>query len=130
MGYRILIVDDSTTMRKIIARTIHLTGVPVDEIVEAENGEKGLAQLRAGRVNLVISDINMPIMDGIAMIDEIHSDDKLNKIPILVISTEGSETKIEKLNGKGVKAYIRKPFSPEMIRDILTEVLEVSHASQ
>jgi len=104
--------------------------VPVDEIVEAENGEKGLAQLRAGRVNLVISDINMPIMDGIAMIDEIHSDDKLNKIPILVISTEGSETKIEKLNGKGVKAYIRKPFSPEMIRDILTEVLEVSHASQ
>jgi two-component system, chemotaxis family, chemotaxis protein CheY len=130
MGYRILIVDDSNTMRKIIIRTIKMTDVPVEEIMEAENGEKGLEHLRSSTFNLVITDINMPVMDGIAMIDEIRSATIFQNIPIVVISTEGSETKIDRLSGKGVKAYIRKPFTPEMIRDILNEVLEVSHVAQ
>jgi two-component system, chemotaxis family, chemotaxis protein CheY len=130
MGTTILIVDDSQTMRKIIMRTITMAGVSVGEMVGAEDGEKALEILRNKAVDIVITDINMPIMDGIAMIERMDDDEVLRKVPVVVISTEGSEAKIERLAGKNVRAYIRKPFSPELIRDTLQTVLGVSYASK
>lgn len=123
MSYNILIVDDSSTMRKIIHRTIDMSGVPVEEVLTAEDGEKAINVLKEKNVQLVITDINMPIMDGITMIERMSEDATMKDLPIVVISTEGSETKIERLNGKSVKAYIKKPFTPEMIRDTLRCVL-------
>jgi two-component system chemotaxis response regulator CheY len=123
MSYNILIVDDSKTMRNIIGRTISIAGIPTQEVLMAENGEMALQILKEKPVELIITDINMPVMDGITMIEKISEDEAIRDLPIVVISTEGSETKIGRLNGKGIKAYIRKPFSPEMIRDTLNHVL-------
>jgi len=74
-------------------------------------------------IDLVLADINMPEMDGVAMIEKMHEDDVLKHIPIVVVSTEGSETKIEKLWAKGMKAFVKKPFTPESIRDVVRDVL-------
>jgi len=123
MGYNILIVDDSGTMRKIISRTIMLTGLPVNEMLSAEHGRQALEVMKQKEVSLVITDINMPVMDGITMLEKMSEDEVMKKLPVVVISTEGSETKLEKLGGKGVKAFIRKPFTPEKVRDTLQVVL-------
>lgn len=123
MGYNILIVDDSGTMRKIISRTIMLTGLPVNEMLNAEHGRQALEVMKQKEVSLVITDINMPVMDGITMLEKMSEDEVMKKLPVVVISTEGSETKLEKLSGKGVRAFIRKPFTPEKVRDTLQVVL-------
>jgi len=123
MGYKILIVDDSGTMRKIISRTIMLTGLPVDEMFNAEHGRQALDLMKQKDVSLVITDINMPVMDGITMLEKMAEDEVMKKLPVVIISTEGSETKLERLSGKGVKAFIRKPFTPEKVRDTLQVVL-------
>jgi two-component system chemotaxis response regulator CheY len=128
MGYNILIVDDSGTMRKIISRTIMLTGLPVDEMFNAEHGRQALDLMKQKDVSLVITDINMPVMDGITMLEKMAEDEVMKKLPVVIISTEGSETKLERLSGKGVKAFIRKPFTPEKVRDTLQVVLGGAYA--
>ena len=123
MGFNILIVDDSEIIRSMIARTIRMAGVPVDKLLTAENGARGLELLKSNWIDLVFADINMPVMDGVAMIEEMHRHEVLSNVPVVVISTEGSETKVEKLLQQGVVAFFRKPFTPEMIRKAIVDVL-------
>jgi two-component system chemotaxis response regulator CheY len=123
MGFNILIVDDSEIIRSMIARTVRMAGVPVDKLLTAGNGAQALELLNSNWVDLVFADINMPVMDGVQMIEQMHSHEVLRNVPVVVISTEGSETKIEKLHDKGVVAFFRKPFTPEMIRGAIVEVL-------
>lgn len=123
MAYNILIIDDSATVRAVLAKTLRLAGVDVGELQEAANGKEGLAKLQEGWFDLVFTDINMPIMNGLQLIDTISKDAVLAGMPVVVISTDGSTTRIEEVKAKGVRAYMRKPFTPESVRDVVNEVL-------
>ena len=123
MAFNILIVDDSRIIRSMLERTIRLSGVPVGSLFNAGNGKEGLDILNNNWVDLVLADVNMPVMDGLAMLDRMSRDDLMDKVPVVIVSTEGSETKIDKLWNCGIKAFIRKPFTPEQIRGVIRDVL-------
>lgn len=123
MALNILVVDDSKTVRAVIAKTLRLTEVPINELLEAGNGKEALDILKDHWVDLIFSDINMPVMGGVEMIQQIQQDDVLKTIPVIVVSTEGSATRIEQLKGQGVRAYIRKPFTPELVRAIVVDIV-------
>lgn len=129
MAYNILIVDDSRTTRRVIAKTLELAGVPVGDLYQAANGREALEVLHEHWVDVVFSDLNMPEMNGLEMIERMAADEALAAVPVVVISTEGSSERIEELKRQGIRAYIRKPFQPEQIRDVLRDVLgvEVEH---
>ena len=116
MPLNVLIVDDSSVMRAMIIKTIRMSGLDLGEVYQAGNGQEGLDAARDNWVDLVVADINMPVMNGEEMIDQMRSDPDLADLPTIVISTEGSVTRIERLESKGVK-FIHKPFTPEIIRD-------------
>ena len=124
MAYRILIVDDSTVTRMVLKKTIGMTNVPVREIFEAGNGYEALDSLNHHSVDLIMADINMPEMNGMEMIEEMRRDGLLETVPVVIISTEGSRTRIEELQSKGVRAYLRKPFTPEALKRVIEEILE------
>lgn len=123
MSYNILVVDDSRTTRSVIAKTLSIAGVPINELHQAENGKAALDILSGNWIDLVLADINMPVMDGIEMINKMSEDGLLQTIPVVVVSTEGSKTRIEEMCAKGVRAYIRKPFAPETVKNIVEEIL-------
>lgn len=116
MPLNVLIVDDSSVMRAMIAKTIRMSGLDLGDVYQAGNGQEGLEAARNNWVDLVVADINMPVMNGEEMIDQMKADPELSDLPTIVISTEGSATRIERLESKGVK-FVHKPFTPEIIRD-------------
>lgn len=120
MAFNILIVDDSPVMRKVIAKTVRLSGVEVGEILEAGNGLEGLEQAKDNWIDLILSDINMPEMNGLQFIEELKNDEVMKSIPVIVISTEGRDSVVQEALSLGAVDYITKPFQPEEIgRDIL-----------
>lgn len=123
MGYRILIVDDSSVTRAVLVKTIGMTDFPVEEIVQAENGAQALQILPEQPFNLVMADLNMPEMNGVEMTARILADERTKNIPVVVITTEASTARIEELKAAGVKGYVHKPFTPEGIRDMLQDIL-------
>ena len=128
MAYNILLVDDSATMRGIISKTLRIAGIPVGELWEAQNGQEALEILKNKWIDLVFADINMPVMNGMEMIERMEADGLLSTIPVIVVSTEGSSTRIAQLSSKGIRAYLRKPFTPEALKKVVCEVLEDKHA--
>ncbi len=122
MAVNVLVVDDSKVMRKMLIKSISMTNLPLGEIHQAENGREALTQLESSNIDLVLADINMPVMDGEEMIDAIREVPALKELPIVVISAEGSQTRIDNLHSKGTR-FIRKPFTPEKIRDVLEETM-------
>jgi two-component system chemotaxis response regulator CheY len=128
MAVNILIVDDSKVMRSIIQKSMQMSGLHIGEVHHAANGQEGLEALNRHWIDLVITDINMPVMTGEQMIGQMHDRPDLRAIPTIVVSTEGSLTRIERLQRMGLR-FIHKPFSPETIRDTVKEVLgsEVFH---
>jgi len=129
MALNILVVDDSAVMRKMIIKTIGMCGVPTREIKQAANGREGLEKLNKNWIDIVILDINMPVMNGEEMIDEMKQDPETKDIPVIVISTEGSSTRIERLKEKGAR-FIQKPFTPEIFRDTIYEVTGVGEGDE
>lgn len=123
MSFNILIVDDSRTIRSVIKKTLLIAGVPTGELFEASNGLEGLQIMKNNWVDLCFADINMPVMNGIQMIEKMLEDHMLEKLPVVIVSTEGSKTRIEELFRKGVRAYLRKPITPEIVRNVVKEVL-------
>jgi two-component system chemotaxis response regulator CheY len=123
MSVSVLVVDDSATVRTIIEKTLRMTNVPLKEFYTAANGQEALDVLMNNWVDLVLTDINMPVMTGIELIERMSTEESLKGIPIVVVSTEGSATRYEELKAKGVRAYIRKPFTPEKFREVFTELL-------
>jgi two-component system, chemotaxis family, chemotaxis protein CheY len=121
MTLNILIVDDSAVMRAMILKTMHMTDLPLGEIYQAANGQEGLDVLNQHWIDLIIADINMPVMNGEEMIDRMQENPDTKEIPIIVVSTEGSKTRIERLQYKGAR-FIHKPFSPEIIRDTVRDI--------
>lgn len=130
MARNILIVDDSSVIRQMVRRLLDVAGLEVDAVFEAGNGIEALATLNDHEVSVMLVDINMPCMNGLQLVERIKSNRKLRDIPIVIVSTEGSEQRIEQLKQMGIAAYIRKPFQPEQLRDVLTPILGVSgHAT-
>jgi two-component system chemotaxis response regulator CheY len=118
-----MIVDDSSTVRNVIEKVIQITKIPVKKIIKCSNGKDALNVLNSEWVDLVITDIYMPVMDGYSFIREVKSLTAFKSLPILVISTEGSEKRKEELKAMGVTDILRKPFSPEYLRDALIKSL-------
>lgn len=113
----VLIVDDSSTMRKIISRSLRQAGLTVDNIYEAGDGIEGLNALGAGAVDLILSDINMPNMDGLEFVKQARAQGC--KAPIMMITTEGGEDIIGEAMNSGANGSIRKPFTPEQLQEKL-----------
>ncbi len=123
MSYRILLVDDSPIIRKMILRTLGIAGFEIAGVYEAGNGREALAVLAEHWVDLVLSDIHMPEMNGIELVEHIAADPALNTIPVVIISTERSEQRIAHMRALGIKGYITKPFTAEAIRDTVRAAL-------
>jgi two-component system chemotaxis response regulator CheY len=125
MSFNVLIVDDSCSMRSVIKKVLSLSGFYMDNCYEAGNGREGLAVLEKEWVDLIISDINMPVMNGLEMLKQLKDHLMYQNIPVIVISTEGSEDRINEAFCTGAKGFIKKPFLPEDLRKILHAVLGV-----
>lgn len=123
MAYKMLVVDDSLPMRSIIIRTIKASGFSETEFLEAGNGKEALEILDAEWVDLVVTDYNMPDMNGMELIQSMKKDDILSAIPVMVVTTEGSQKKVAEFMEQGAAGYVKKPFTPESIRTQLTMIL-------
>lgn len=122
MGLNVLVVDDSATMRSMVKRTLEMSGVPIKSFFDASNGREALDKLEEEWVDLVLLDINMPVMNGMEFIDEMMKDPTFNEIPVVVVSTESSDTRINEIEKKGV-AFIHKPFTPEAVQKVLIDLI-------
>lgn len=122
MTYRILVVDDSPIIRAMVRRSLSMAGIDVDGVQEAENGLVAMEKLLAGPVDIVLTDINMPELDGIALVRRMSRRPDLASIPVVVVSTEGSENRLAELRRLGIRGYIRKPFRPEQFRAVMNEI--------
>ncbi len=119
---KILIVDDSTTMLRIIKNTLSRIGY--SDIVEADNGVNGLARLEEGGIELVLTDWNMPEMDGLTFVKKVREQDKYKGVPILMVTTEGEKNSILEALKAGVSNYIVKPFTPDTLKEKLEAVIK------
>jgi two-component system chemotaxis response regulator CheY len=121
---RILIVDDSAMMRAMIKRVIKLADVAVEDILEATNGAEALELLKQHDIQLLLTDINMPVMNGAEMLREISLNDRWRNLNRVIISTDGSTVRREEAEELDVRCYLEKPFSPEVLRDVLNELAD------
>ncbi|HOO47511.1 MAG TPA: response regulator [Deltaproteobacteria bacterium] len=123
MKYNILLVDDSNVVKTALIMILNRSSLPIDQIYDASDGVEALQILDANRVHLVITDINMPNMDGEELIERMRSDPAKKAIPVVVISTEGSSVRIEHLKSLDIKAYLRKPFKAEDVHTMVSDTL-------
>jgi two-component system chemotaxis response regulator CheY len=119
MAHHILIVDDSAAMRKILPRVLHQTGMAVRSVSEAGDGLEVLEIFKSRPIHLVLSDINMPRMDGLQWLAAVKASPGWKRIPVVRITTEGGETKVGEAVRLGAKAYVRKPFTGDRIKEKL-----------
>lgn len=124
MGINILVVDDSSVMRAMIIKTLRMSGLDLGEIHEAANGAEGLDALSRQWTDLVILDINMPVMNGEDMLKQMRESPETRDIPAIIISTEGSKTRIDRLVKLGA-SFVHKPFTPELIRSTINQRLGI-----
>lgn len=123
MGKNILIVDDSSTMRKIVTRCLRQAGLEFDQILEAGDGQEALQVLVDQSVDLVLSDINMPNMDGLTFLKEKAANDDIKDIPVVMISTESGADIIGEAKALGAVGSIKKPFTPDVVNQIISPYL-------
>lgn len=123
MAFNVLIVDDSATMRAVIKKAIKVSGFKVGDFLEAADGQEAMAVLADGWVDVVLSDINMPNMNGLELMAAMQKDPLLREIPVVMVTTEGSEKKVQMVKEMGAKGYIRKPFLPEDIKKTLNSIM-------
>jgi two-component system, chemotaxis family, chemotaxis protein CheY len=128
MAYRILIVDDSPAMRAFVRRVIQLTGLDLSACLEASDGASALAVLRDEWVDAILTDINMPGMDGEELLRRLSSDELLRTIPVIVVSTDATGHRMERMLALGARGYMTKPFVPEALRAELERTLGVECA--
>jgi len=114
---RVLIVDDSSVMRKIVERSLRQAGIEVGEVLEASNGAEALAEVQKSAFDLILSDINMPAMDGLEFLRNLSNIESAKGVPVVMITTEGSEARVVEALSVGARGYIRKPFTPEQVKE-------------
>jgi len=127
MAYRILITDDSPAMRNFVRRVMEVSGFDLAACFEAADGEEALAVLRRERVDAVLTDINMPNVDGEEFLRRLAADEQLQTIPAIVISTDATRNRIARMLSLGARGYVTKPFAPETLRAELERTLGEPH---
>ena len=127
MSRNVMIVDDSATQRAMIRRALLMAGLEIGEMYEASTGIQALARLGEHEVAVILLDIHMPAMNGLQLLSRMRQHERLRNIPIVIASTEGSEERLEQLSALGVAGYLRKPFAPEQLRDVLKPLLGVKN---
>ena len=115
----VLIVDDSAAIRKILQRVLRQANLPIAEYFEAGDGVEALEVLKLQEVGLVLSDINMPNMDGLQLLSQVRAMEKWKTVPFVMITTEGSHAKVLEAVQLGASGYVRKPFTPDQIKEKL-----------
>jgi two-component system chemotaxis response regulator CheY len=125
MSFNVMIVDDSGAMRSVIKKVITLSGFKMSLCMEAGNGREALERLQGNWVDVIISDINMPEMGGLELLQALSRDALYQNIPVIIVSTEGSSERMKEALDRGAKGFIKKPFLPEDIRSVLHKVIGV-----
>ena len=122
MNYKILIVDDSPLLRATARRAVLQAGVPAANVREAQNGKEALDALAKERADVVLLDINMPVMDGFQFVEQKAKESQLAGIKVALVTTEGNKKRLERMTQLGVTHYLRKPFEPEELRALVAEL--------
>lgn len=123
MAYNILLVDDSSIVRKVFLKALNLTDLAVNHVYEAENGKEGLKILEQQWIDVIFLDINMPVMNGVEFMVELRKNEAHRATPVIVVSTEGARERKAQLADLDVCAYLRKPVTPELLTETITQVL-------
>ncbi|MGA6985262.1 MAG: response regulator [Terriglobales bacterium] len=123
MPIRALIVDDSSVMRKIVERSLRQAGLNLATVFEAGNGAEALGVLAENQVDLILCDINMQVMDGLEFIKQLPQVANAKDVPVVMITTEGSESHVVQALSFGARGYIRKPFTSEQVKEHVVPVL-------
>jgi two-component system chemotaxis response regulator CheY len=121
---RTLIVDDSSVMRKIVERSLRQAGLDTMVVYEAGSGTEGLDMLRAKQVDLILSDINMPSMDGLEFLRQLRAQNLAPGVPVVMITTESSEEHVKQAILAGAQGYIRKPFTADQVKERVLPLLQ------
>ena len=122
MTKRLMIVDDSPVMRSFVRRTLQIAGLHMETCAEASNGAEALAKLAESSVDLILTDINMPVLDGEGLLRTLQVDPELKRIPVVVVSTDSTEQRVDALMGLGARGYVKKPFQPEKLSQVLAGI--------
>lgn len=125
MSFNVLIVDDSAAMRAVIRKIIAISGFRLDQCFEAANGREALDRLKCHWVDVILSDINMPEMNGMELLEALKGDPLYRSIPAIIVSTDGSAERMTDALQAGAREFIKKPFLPEEIRRVLYNVMGV-----
>ncbi len=117
MDLNVLIVDDSAAIRKILVRVLAQTDLPIKRVHEASDGQEAMRIVENNDVSLILSDINMPNVDGLELLTQLRKTPKWNQLSVVMITTEGSQAKVLEAVQLGAKGYVRKPFTAEQIKE-------------
>ena len=123
MPYNVLIIDDSKSMRNVIKKVINHSGFQMGNCWEAGNGQEALKVLEEQWIDLILSDIHMPVMDGFGLLRALKEKENLRDLPVVLITTESNQDRIQEAMSLGAKGYIRKPFRPEEICKLLRQIM-------
>lgn len=123
MPLDVLIVDDSAAIRKILQRVLRQADVPIGQVFEAGDGVEAIEALKAQPVGLILSDINMPNMDGLQLLAHLKSAEEWKKVPVVMVTTEGSQARVMEAVELGAAGYVRKPFTAEQIKEKLLPLI-------
>ncbi len=126
MSYNVLIVDDSSVVRSIVRKSIKMSGIETSAVFDAANGKEALKVLNDEWIDIVFADLNMPEMNGVELVEKMSEDNMLVSTPVVIISSEHREKRIEELKARGIRAYIKKPFRPENFASVVQDVLAES----
>lgn len=128
-AYRVLAVDDSSTVRAVVAKTLRLSGVNVTRFGEASTGHEALGMLRGESFDLVFCDLNMPGMTGYELVEALEREGRLDRIAVVILSSIDDPASRAKLMDKGVRGYLRKPAKPEELGPLVERVMGATHGS-
>jgi two-component system chemotaxis response regulator CheY len=125
MSYCVLIADDSAIVRSMVRKALVMAGLDLGEVLEAANGREALEQLKRTWVDVVFADINMPEMTGLELVQAMKGDQVLAGTPVVIVSSERSQARIDQLKQSGANAYVKKPFRPEHFRGVVEGLLAI-----
>jgi two-component system, chemotaxis family, chemotaxis protein CheY len=117
MDLNVLIVDDSAAIRKILVRVLSQTDLPIKQVLEASDGSEAMKIVETNDVSLILSDINMPNVDGLELLTQLRGSPKWKDLSVVMVTTEGSQAKVLEAVQLGAKGYVRKPFTAEQIKE-------------
>ena len=121
MAFNVLVADDSMVARSVLLKTLRSTGLELAEVYQAADGRQAVAVLAEHWIDLLFLDVNMPVMNGLEVVEHVRKHSLWADLPIVIVSTEGSETRIERLLAMGVK-FIHKPYTPEALRAVVLKI--------